>query len=296
MAVGKLGFSLNFLPNTWKTPFLERRLSQPLKLSQSGVKKRPLRSPLSSSLANAEEEKLSFTGSESALIEGLLGVQGRGRSASPQQLKDVEDAITVLEDSKGVSDPRTFVGVDNFSVFQEVRLRTDDPRVTNIVRFSDAIGELKVEAAATIKNGKRILFQFDRAAFSFKFLPFKGTTFVLQKVTQPRQRLLSAISTGKGIKEVIDELVPLNQNDVKDLASLMGEWQLLWTSQSENEGSLDIAVNGFEGLQIIKENGELENLVNFLPGVGIKANGNIVRAENNMYSVTMTDGAISVLG
>lgn len=29
------------------------------------------------------------------------------------------------------------------------------------------------QAAATIENGKRILFQFDRAAFSFKFLPFK---------------------------------------------------------------------------------------------------------------------------
>ena len=40
---------------------------------------------------------------------------------------------------------RTFVGVDFFSVFQEVYLRTNDPRVSNIVRFSDAIGELKVE-------------------------------------------------------------------------------------------------------------------------------------------------------
>lgn len=29
------------------------------------------------------------------------------------------------------------------------------------------------QAAATIENGKRILFQFDRAAFSFNFLPFK---------------------------------------------------------------------------------------------------------------------------
>ena len=37
------------------------------------------------------------------------------------------------------------MGVDNFSVFQEVYLRTDDPRVSNIVRFSEAIGELKVE-------------------------------------------------------------------------------------------------------------------------------------------------------
>lgn len=68
---------------------------------------------------------------------------------------------------------RTFVGVDFFKIFQEVYLRTDDPRVSNIVKFSDAVGELKVEAAATIKDGKRILFQFDRAAFSLKFLPFK---------------------------------------------------------------------------------------------------------------------------
>lgn len=30
-----------------------------------------------------------------------------------------------------------------------------------------------MQAAASIKDGKRILFQFDRAAFSFKFLPFK---------------------------------------------------------------------------------------------------------------------------
>ena len=40
---------------------------------------------------------------------------------------------------------RTFVGVDGFKVFQEVYLRSDDPRVSNIVRFSDAVGELKVE-------------------------------------------------------------------------------------------------------------------------------------------------------
>ena len=41
---------------------------------------------------------------------------------------------------------RTFVGVDAFSVFQEIALRgTDDPRVNNIVRFSEAIGELNVQ-------------------------------------------------------------------------------------------------------------------------------------------------------
>lgn len=38
------------------------------------------------------------------------------------------------------------MGIDLFTVFQEVYLRaTNDPRVSNIVKFSDAIGELKVE-------------------------------------------------------------------------------------------------------------------------------------------------------
>lgn len=37
------------------------------------------------------------------------------------------------------------MGVDNFSVFQEIQLQTDDPRVSNIVKFSETIGELKVE-------------------------------------------------------------------------------------------------------------------------------------------------------
>jgi len=40
---------------------------------------------------------------------------------------------------------RTFVGVDSFRIFQEVYLRTDDPRVVNVVRFSESIGDLKVE-------------------------------------------------------------------------------------------------------------------------------------------------------
>lgn len=40
---------------------------------------------------------------------------------------------------------RTFVGVDSFRIFQEVYLRTDDPRVVNVVRFSESVGDLKVE-------------------------------------------------------------------------------------------------------------------------------------------------------
>ncbi|CAI8612894.1 unnamed protein product [Vicia faba] len=184
---------------------------------------------------------------------------------------------------------RTFVGVDFFSVFQEVYLRTNDPRVCNIVSFSDAIGELKVEAAASIKDGKRILFRFDRAAFSFKFLPFKvpypvpfkllgdeakgwldttylshsgnlrisrgnkGTTFVLQKQTQPRQKLLTAISSGVRVREAIDELISLNKkSEDKEPELEEGEWQMIWNSQTVTDSWLENAANGLMGKQLPK--------------------------------------------
>ncbi|XP_073112813.1 probable plastid-lipid-associated protein 12, chloroplastic isoform X4 [Elaeis guineensis] len=206
--------------------------SRPRNLFPKPHRRRPSLRPISSSLLEGEQQ-LSFTEPEAVLLEALLGIQGRGRAASPQQLQDVERAVQTLESLQGVPEPcwllavtfmlikwsrsnydnsssfkqtnmgpskiqtsssliegcwqlifttrpgtasliqRTFVGVDFFKIFQEVYLRTDDPRVSNIVKFSDAIGELKVEAAATTKDGRRILFQFDRAAFSFKFLPFK---------------------------------------------------------------------------------------------------------------------------
>ncbi|CAN8241888.1 unnamed protein product [Cochlearia groenlandica] len=60
----------------------------------------------------------------------------------------------------------------------------DDPRVSNIVKFSDIIGELKVEAVASIKDENSVA---------------QGTTFVLQKETVPRQRLLATISQNKGV-------------------------------------------------------------------------------------------------
>ncbi|GLT76573.1 hypothetical protein SLA2020_482260 [Shorea laevis] len=288
-------------------------------------------------------EEASFTEQEKQLVEALIGIQGRGKSASPQQLSEVERAVKVLEGLEGVPDPtsssliegrwqlmfttrpgtasaiqRTFVGVDFFSVFQEVYLRTDDPRVSNIVKFSDSIGELKVEAAASIKDGKRILFQFDRAAFSFKFLPFKvpypvpfrllgdeakgwldttylspsgdlrisrgnkGTTFVLQKKTEPRQNLLAAISTGTGIKES-------TATDGQEL--LEGEWQMIWSSQVETDSWLENAGNGLMGKQIVKD-GRLKFIVNMLPGVRFSMNGKYVKSGTKTYDVTMDDAAI----
>jgi hypothetical protein len=45
---------------------------------------------------------------------------------------------------------RTFVGVDSFRIFQEVYLRTDDPRVVNVVKFSESVGDLKVEVISVL--------------------------------------------------------------------------------------------------------------------------------------------------
>ncbi|KAL7174636.1 hypothetical protein ACSBR2_033806 [Camellia fascicularis] len=283
-----------------------------------------------------EDEVVSFNDHENSLIVALIGIQGRGRSASPKQLQTSSSLIEgrwqlMFTTRPGTASPiqRTFVGVDFFSVFQEVYLRTNDPRVSNIVRFSDAIGELKVEAAASIKDGKRILFQFDKAAFSFRFLPFKvpypvpfrllgdeakgwldttylsnsgnlrisrgnkGTTFVLQKKTEPRQRLLAAISTNTGVREAIDEFILLNKNVAKGEPELLeGEWQMIWSSQMETDSWLENAANGLMGVQVVKSNGKLKFLVDILLGIRFSMDGTFVKSGTNTYDVIMNDGAI----
>ncbi|XP_019428987.1 PREDICTED: probable plastid-lipid-associated protein 12, chloroplastic isoform X1 [Lupinus angustifolius] len=305
-------------------------------------------------LRSTQVEQISFTESENSLIEALLGIQGRGRSSSPQQLNAVERAVQVLERLGGVPNPtdsnliegrwqlifttrpgtaspiqRTFVGVDFFSVFQEVYLRSNDPRVCNIVSFSDAIGELKVEAAASIEDGKRILFRFDRAAFSFKFLPFKvpypvpfkllgdeakgwldttylshsgnlrisrgnkGTTFVLQKQTEPRQRLLTAVSSGKGVREAIDEFISLNRTTGEEDPELEeGEWQMIWNSQTTTDSWIENAANGLMGKQIIGKDGRIKYLVDILLGLKFSMTGSFVKSGSKTFDITMDDAAI----
>ncbi|XP_020689101.1 probable plastid-lipid-associated protein 12, chloroplastic isoform X2 [Dendrobium catenatum] len=283
--------------------------------------------PILASLVE-EQREVSFIEPEMALVNALIGIQGRGFSASAQQLKEVEHAVETLEKVKGIPDPRTFVGVNSFKIFQEVYLRTNDPRVTNIVQFSDQIGELKVEAAATIKDGKRILFRFDRAAFTFKFLPFKvpypvpfrllgdeakgwldttylsasgiirisrgnkGTTFVLQKKLEPRQKLLLAVSSGEKIADVIDEVISSRQNNViADLEALEGEWKLVWSSQASDESWKVATANGLKGLQIVKKNGYLENLVTPFPGFRFCAIGSIVKSDATKFKATINSAA-----
>ncbi|GER25037.1 plastid-lipid associated protein pap [Striga asiatica] len=277
-----------------------------------------------------------------------------GQQQIEDEISKTTAAVQKLEDLKGVPDPtgssfiegrwqlmfttrpatasliqRTFVGVDSFSVFQEVYLQTDDPRVSNIVKFSDTIGELKVEAVASIKDGKRILFRFDRAAFSFKFLPFKvpypvpfkllgdeakgwldttylsqsgkirisrgnkGSTFVLQKETEPRQRLLSVISNGRDVREGIDEFITLNRNAAKgEMELLEGEWLMIWSSQEETESWLENAAKGLMGKQIIRPNGSMKFLVDIFLGFKFSMTGKYAKSGINMYDITMDDAAI----
>lgn len=168
---------------------------------------------------------------------------------------------------------RTFTGVDSFSVFQEISFQNGQggvPRVLNVVDFG-GIGTLKVEAEAstdqrplpnfTPREGKglpfgflgvsltdapvrknlRIDFQFDKAAFYFKFLPFsvpypvpfkilgderkgwidvtylsrdgtfrltrgnKGTLFVLVKDDPPAKRLIDNMRSTKKDDASIEE-------------------------------------------------------------------------------------------
>ncbi|CAL1385829.1 unnamed protein product [Linum trigynum] len=329
--------------------------------NSQGHRRKPCRNvPCQSSLTNQQQQQKNiplFSEPENRLIDALIGIQGRGKSASVQQLNEVEQAVRVLEGLEGLPDPtereliegrwqlmfttrpgtaspiqRTFVGVDFFKVFQEVYLRTDDPRVSNVVVFSDAVGELKVEAAASIANGKRILFQFDKAAFSLKFLPFKvpypvpfrllgdeakgwldttylspsgnlrisrgnkGTTFVLQKETEPRQRLLSAISTGTQVMEAIEEFLRANDNVGQSEQELVeGEWQMVWSSQTETDSWIENAANGLMGKQIVKSNGQLKFVVDMFLGLKFSMSGTFEKSSsssNNTYSVIMDDAAI----
>jgi len=125
----------------------------------------------------------------------------------------------------------------------------------------------------------------------------QGTTFVLQKSPDARQILLSTISAGTGVKEVIDDFISSQNGAEVDLDILVGEWQLLWGSQTEGESWSSVASAGLKDFQIIKGDGQLKNSVSPFPGVSLNARGNICKTgNNNTFSVSMNEGAIQVGG
>ncbi|XP_022987046.1 probable plastid-lipid-associated protein 12, chloroplastic isoform X2 [Cucurbita maxima] len=267
----------------------------------------------SSLVDEQQKEVVSFSEPENSLIEALIGVQGRGRAVSSQQLSNVERAVSVLEGLEGVRDPTNSSLIEG----RWQLVFTTRPGTASII-----------QAAASVKDGKRILFQFDKAAFSFKFLPFKvpypvpfrllgdeakgwldttylspsgnlrisrgnkGTTFVLQKQTEARQNLLLAISAGKRVEEAIDKLVSEYRNENKFQQELLeGDWNMLWSSQMETDSWIENAANGLMGMQIIK-NGQMKFRVDMLLGMRFSMTGTFVKSADDTYDVSMDDAAI----
>ncbi|KAE8697761.1 putative plastid-lipid-associated protein 12 [Hibiscus syriacus] len=74
---------------------------------------KPFASPIHKTLricrcSLVNEQQASFTEQEEQLINALIGIQGRGRTASPRQLIEVEQAVQVLEGQDGVRDPTSY--------------------------------------------------------------------------------------------------------------------------------------------------------------------------------------------
>lgn len=125
----------------------------------------------------------------------------------------------------------------------------------------------------------------------------QGTTFVLQKETEPRQRLLSAISKDKGVREAIDEFISSSEFMGKGEPELQeGEWKMIWSSQVETDSWLENAANGLMGSQIVKKNGQFKFLVDIFLGFRFSMDGSFVKSGTNTYDVTMDDAAILIGG
>jgi hypothetical protein len=242
---------------------------------------------------------------------------------------------------------RTFTGVDAFSVYQEIDFPEDGdsvPRVNNVVDFGPNVGVLRVEAEAStdtrplpgftprqgkglpfgilgvsscappVKKNIRIDFQFDKAAFYFKALPFtlpypvpfrvlgderkgwidvtflskdgtfrlsrgnKGTLFVLVKDDPPRQRLLDSIASGASDDDVEQLIEMLRSTEGSGTANpaqsrrALGAWRLVWTRQGKNANRFQQALaRQVRNWQIVTADGGLENRVEPLPGVRVRA-------------------------
>lgn len=98
-AVAKLGLPPVLLPSNSTPSPTPLPLGHTVRFSNPHCMKRvSTRAEATSTVAarGGEGERLAFTDPEVRLIEGLLGVQGRGRSATPQQLKVLVSVLVAV--------------------------------------------------------------------------------------------------------------------------------------------------------------------------------------------------------
>ncbi|KAF3641806.1 putative plastid-lipid-associated protein 12, chloroplastic [Capsicum annuum] len=195
---------------------------------------------------------------------------GRARAASPQQLQASSHFY-----------PQLLILSDIFCCFAllwlvlwRARIRLLVVTFTVIVRCSTAL--------ATIKDGKQILFQFDRETSSIKFLPFKVPYPVLFRLLGEEAKgwldtiylfPFGNLRISRGNK-AIDEFISLNKNVVNsEMELLEGEWQMIWSSQVEIDSWIENADNVLMGMQIVKPNRQLKFLVGILFGIRFSMTG-----------------------
>ncbi|KXZ56530.1 hypothetical protein GPECTOR_1g476 [Gonium pectorale] len=247
------------------------------------------------------------------LTAAVEALEADGGVADPTTLPSLDGRWRLLYTSRpGSASPiqRTFTGVEAFGIFQEVALagggegEGEEPRVNNVVEFGP-LGFLKVEAQASTdtrplpgftprageglplfgksftyppaRRNMRVDFQFDKAAFNFRFLPFKipypvpfrilgderkgwldvtymntdatfrlsrgnkGTLFVLVKDVPIKERLKEAIA--RQDDELVGALVQLMAQDNPTPAPARsplasGRWRLVWSQQAESASAL----------------------------------------------------------
>eukprot|EP00850_Spirogloea_muscicola_P020258 SM000211S06628 [mRNA] locus=s211:79558:81300:- [translate_table: standard] len=127
----------------------------------------------------------------------------------------------------------------------------------------------------------------------------QGTTFVLQKPTgmSLRQRLLEAIRCKGDVEKAIGELVATNPTPKPATSeALPGRWRQVWSSQASNANFLQkVAANFSSNWQTISAESEgLENMVEFLPGIRLKAGAATKPASDIRTEVQITSAAVEL--
>ncbi|MCO5595164.1 hypothetical protein L7F22_049203 [Adiantum nelumboides] len=114
----------------------------------------------------------------------------------------------------------------------------------------------------------------------------QGDSWTPKMVTKHLRETEEEKNKRKKGAQVIKELIPKNPvNNSADLQYLCGKWRLVWSSQAADANWLQKATTVFPSWQVVEaETGRLQNLVEFLPGVRLRA-----RARSEAISAQRRD-------